>query len=47
MILGCMFHDCKLDVVIVQENLRGDSYRHDIRDQIVMKYFDNRPLHER
>jgi hypothetical protein len=41
--LGCISHDCKLDLVTIQGNLTVDQYIRDIL-QPVVPHFDNHPL---
>jgi hypothetical protein len=41
--LGCISHDCKLDLVTIQGNLTGDQYIRDVL-QPVVPHFDNHPL---
>ena len=41
--LGCISHDCKLDLVTIQGNLTGDQYIRDLL-QPVVPHFDNHPL---
>jgi hypothetical protein len=43
MVWGCIFHDCKLDLVTIQGNLTGDQYIRDIL-QPVVPHFDNHLL---
>ena len=42
--LGCISHDCKLDLVIIQGNLTGDQYIRDVLQPVVVPHFDNHPL---
>jgi transposase len=42
--LGCISHDCKLDLVTIQGNLTGDRYIRDILQPVVVPHFDNHPL---
>jgi hypothetical protein len=44
MVWGCIFHDCKLDVVTIQGNLTGDQYIRDVLQPVVVPHFDNHPL---
>ena len=41
--LGCISHDCKLDLVAIEGNLTGDQYITDVL-QPVVPHFDNHPL---
>jgi transposase len=41
---GCISHDCKLDLVIIQGNLTGDQYVRDVLQPVVVPHFDNQPL---
>ena len=42
--LGCISHDCKLDLVTIQGNLTGDQYIRDVLQPVVVHHFDNHPL---
>ena len=42
--LGCISHDCKLDLVTIQGNLTGDQYIRDVLQPVVVPHFDNHPL---
>ena len=42
--LGCVSHDCKLDVFTIQGNLTGDQYLRDVLQPVVVPHFDNHPL---
>jgi hypothetical protein len=42
--LGCISHDCKLDLVTIQGNLTGDQYIRDVFQPVVVPHFDNHPL---
>jgi hypothetical protein len=42
--LGCISHDCKLDLVTIQGNLTGDKYIRDVLQPVVVPHFDNHPL---
>ena len=42
--LGCISHDCKLDLVTIQGNLTGDQYIRDVWQPVVVPHFDNHPL---
>ena len=42
--LGCISHDCKLDLVTIQGNLTGDRYIRDVLQPVVVPHFDNHPL---
>jgi hypothetical protein len=42
--LGCISHDCKLDLVTIQGNLTGDQYIKDVLQPVVVPHFDNHPL---
>ena len=42
--LGCISHDCKLDLVTIQGNLTGDQYIRDVLQSVVVPHFDNHPL---
>jgi transposase len=44
MVCGCISHDCKLDLVIIQGNLTGDRYIRDVLQPVVAPHFDNHPL---
>jgi transposase len=44
MVWGCIFHDCKLDLVTIQGNLTGDQYIRDVLQPVVVPHFDNHPL---
>jgi hypothetical protein len=41
---GCISHDCKLDLVIIQGNLTGDQYVRDVLQPVVVPHFHNQPL---
>jgi hypothetical protein len=41
--LGCISHDCQLEIVTIQGNLTGDQYMRDVLQQVV-PYFDNHTL---
>ena len=43
-VLGCISHDCKLDLVTIQGNLTGDQYIRDVLQPVVVPHFDNHPL---
>jgi hypothetical protein len=40
---GCIYHDCKLDLVIIQGNLTGDQYVRDVLQPVVVPHFENQP----
>ena len=42
--LGCISHDCKLDLVTIQGNLSGDQYIRDVLQPVVVPHFDNHSL---
>ena len=42
--LGCISHDCKLDLVPIQGDLTGDQYIRDVLQPVVVSHFDNHPL---
>jgi hypothetical protein len=42
--LGCISHDCKLDLFIIQGNLTGDQYIRNVLQPVVVLHFDNHPL---
>jgi hypothetical protein len=42
--LGCISHDCKLDLVTIQGNLTCDQYIRDVLQPVVVPHFDNHPL---
>jgi hypothetical protein len=42
--LGCISHDCKLDLITIQGNLTGDQYIRDVLQPVVVPHFDNHPL---
>jgi transposase len=42
--LGCISHDCKLDLVTIQGNLSGDQYIRDAVQPVVVPHFDNHPI---
>jgi hypothetical protein len=41
---GCISHDCKLDLITIQDNLPGDQYIRDVLQPVVVPHFDNHPL---
>jgi hypothetical protein len=41
--MGCISHDCKLDLVAIQGNLTGDQYIRDVLKPVVV-HFDNHTL---
>ena len=41
--MGCISHDCKLDLVTIQGNLTGDQYIRDVLQPVVVPHFDNHP----
>ena len=43
--LGCISHDCKLDLVTIQGNLTGDQYIRDVFQPVVVPHFDNARSH--
>ena len=44
MVCGCISHDCKLDLITIQDNLTGDQYIRDVLQPVVVLHFDNHPL---
>ena len=42
--MGCISHDCQLEIVIIQGNLTGDQYMRDVLQPVVVPYFDNHAL---
>ena len=42
--LGCISHDCKLDLVTIQGNLTRDQYIRDVLQPVVVPHFDNHSL---
>ena len=42
--LGCISHDYKLDLVIIQGNLTGDQYIRNVLQPVVVPHLDNHPL---
>ena len=42
--LGCISHDCKLDLITIQGDLTGDQYIRDVLQPVVVPHFDNHPL---
>jgi hypothetical protein len=44
MVLGCIYHDCKLDLVTIHGNLTDDQYTRDVLQPVVVPHFDNNPL---
>ena len=40
MVWGCISHDCKLDLVIIQGNLTGDQCIKDVLQSVVIPHFD-------
>jgi hypothetical protein len=44
MVWGCIFHECKLDLVTIQGNLTGDQLIRDVLQPVVVPHFDNHPL---
>ena len=42
--LGCISHDCKLDLVTIQGNLTGDQYIRDVLQPVAVPHFDNHSL---
>jgi transposase len=44
MVWGCIFHDCKLNLVAIQGNLTGDQYIRDVLQPVVVPHFENHPL---
>ena len=44
MVWGCISHDCKLNLVIIQGNLTGDQYIREVLQPVVVPHFDNHPL---
>ena len=44
MIWDCISHDCKLEMVTIQGNLRGDRYIEQVLEPVVVPHFDNHPL---
>ena len=45
--MGCISHDCKLDLVTIQGNLTGDQYIRDVLQPVVVPHFDDHPLDTR
>ena len=45
MVWGCISHDCKLDLVIIQGNLTGDQYISDVLQPVVVPHFDKARSH--
>jgi transposase len=45
--LGCISHDCKLDLVTIQGKITGDQYIRDVLQPVVIPHFDNYPLTSR
>ena len=43
--LGCISHDCKLDLVTIQGNLTGDQYIGDVLQPVVVPHFDKARSH--
>jgi transposase len=44
MVWGCISHDCKLDLITIQDNLTGDQYIRDVLQPVVVPHFGNHPL---
>ena len=44
MVWWCISHDCKLDLVTIQDNLAGDQYIRDVLQPVGVPHFDNHPL---
>ena len=44
MVLGCISHDCKLELVTLPGNLTGDQYIREVLQPVVVPHFDNHPL---
>ena len=42
--LGCISHDCKLDLATIQCNLTDDQYIRDVLQPVLVPHFDNHPL---
>ena len=42
--LGCISHDCKLEIITIQGNLTGDQYIRDVLQPVVVPYFNNHTL---
>ena len=42
--LGCISHDCKLDLVTIQGNLTGDQYIRDVLQPVIFPHCNNHPL---
>ena len=42
--LGCISHDCKLDLVTIQGNLTVDQYIRDVLQPVGVPHFENHPL---
>jgi hypothetical protein len=42
--LGCIPHDCKLEIVTIKGNLTFDQYIRDVWQPVVVPHFDNHPL---
>ena len=41
---GCISHDCKPELVIIQGHLTGGQYTRDVLQPVVVPHFDNHPL---
>jgi hypothetical protein len=42
--LGCISHECKLDLITIQGNLTDDQYIRNVLQPVVVLHFDNHPL---
>ena len=42
--LGCISHECKLELVTIQGNLTGDQYIRDVLQPVVVPHCHNHPL---
>ncbi|CAC5413249.1 unnamed protein product [Mytilus coruscus] len=42
--MGCISHDCKLDLVTIRTNLTGNQYIREVLQPAVVHKFDNHPL---
>lgn len=40
---GCIFHDCKLDLIEIQGNLDSQGYIDDVQESALVPHFDNHP----
>ena len=44
MVVGCISHECKLDLVTIPGNLAGDQYIRDVLQPVAVSHFDNHSL---